>query len=305
MRIEDHFLFQKDFFRRNFRLFDVYFRNTPEALHGEIEKKIKTLAGYEETMTWPVIRGPGFCGATHPGAGKSFNAIMTDGNPSFYNSDCLYIHPGMGIFAVSDPPGVTTISRRLFEKLDSRLARTAGDHTDAVIDELAAEIPANLNPTLALIRFQKRKFAAKANRANVYIAGDTAVYRGNFHTKHIEQLNGSPHFWGTACRQSRSCELEIGSGDFFVIVSDGIGSLRQIDTCSSVEEMFLNLILYQPDRFAEIITGDCNRVYTLKTNGSSRTLLGGTDDITVLLLIPSQLDYTPLKKGCILGGFIG
>ncbi len=302
--IQHHFLFQKGFFERHPSLFDIYFRNTPRKLYDKLEKTKAALTAYEGTIQWPAIRGPGFCGATHPGAGKSFNGYMTGCSPSFYNSDCLYVHPGLNIFAVSDPPGITTISRKLFEKLDDRLRKTTTDRLDTVINDLAAGIQEN-GPTLALIQFQQYGISRTPNRAFVYIAGDTEVYRGNFKGEKIKRINGSPHFWGTACHDLKPRVFELNSNDFFLIVSDGISSLRQTVPEHGIEKILWEHIIRDPEKFAENVTMTCNRVFTQNNNGRSRTLLGGTDDITALLVVPSALAQIPVDKGYILGGHIG
>ena len=302
IKIQHHYLFQKGFFKSHPSLFDIYFRNTPESEHEKLEETKAGLAAYEETIQWPVIQGPGFCGATHPGAGKTFNGHMTACSPSPYNSDCLYVHPGHNIFAVSDPPGITGTSRKFFKKLDERLGETTADRIDAVIRELAAGIRANRQPTLSLIHFKKHGSSGMFNRAYVYIAGDTDIYRGNLKRKKIKKIEGSPHFLGTACLDLKPRVFDLDRDDFFLIVSDGITGLRQTDPDQEIEDILWAHIHRDPRSFAENITLTCNRVFTENSNGNSRTMIGGTDDITALLIVPSQFSGNSVEKGYILGG---
>jgi hypothetical protein len=305
IRIAHHFLFEKGFFEKHVSLFDVYRRN---ALHHDRKKARhpeKWPDGYEETVKWPVIRGPGFCGATHPGAGKCFNRIMMGASDPVYNSDCLYVHPGLHVFAVSDPPGATTISRRLFAELDQRLKNDPGHRLETLIHDIAAGIDSNIQPTLALIAFTKSDFSEKPDRAFVFIAGDTEVYHGNLSQNRLTRINGCPHFWGTAYRDFEPLWIDLESDDFFIIASDGISALRQAVSHTPMEDVLLAHVKSDMKNFAFNVMTACNSIYEESFNGNARTLLGGHDDMTILLVRPRELADAQQAEAAILGGHVG
>ena len=53
-----------------------------------------------------------------------------------YNSDCLYINPAKNVFAISDPPGITTFSRTLITELDKLLQTQAVENLEALVNEV-------------------------------------------------------------------------------------------------------------------------------------------------------------------------
>lgn len=306
IRVAQHVVFEKGFFEKHASLFDVYHRNTVRHGRNKAQYYRKSLTGYEETVKWPVIEGPGFCGATHPGAGKCLNRIMMGASDPVYNSDCLYIHPGLQVFAVSDPPGATTISRTLFAAMDDRLNNEPPIHClETVIHDLALDIHPNTQPTLALIHFSKNEFSKKPDRAFVFIAGDTEVYQGSLVGNRLTRINGSQHFWGTSFGHFKPRWMDVNPGDFFIIASDGISTLRQAFPDMAMEDVLLAHVRNDPDNFAYNVTAACNRSYRETFNGTSRTLLGGHDDMTILLVRPWELADTAGEKAAILGGYVG
>ena len=131
-------------------------QNAPDHLQSKYEKQWLSLPRYEQIITWPLVAGPGFCGATHPGADTVFVDIMVGINSYVYNSDCLYVNPARRIFAISDPPGITTGSRRLFERLDGYL-KTAADDLEAYFNRLNRETRPEEGATLSLVHFPLRR----------------------------------------------------------------------------------------------------------------------------------------------------
>jgi hypothetical protein len=297
IRISHLAVFPEGFFEKYPSLLDVYQNNTPR-----LEKP--RIADYEKKITWQHITGPGFCGATHPGAGKCFNRLMTGASIPVFNSDCLYVHAGRRVFAVSDPPGATTISRKLFEELDRRLAddpeRRLHDH----IHDLALDIHPNTQPTLALIHFPENG-ASGPDGASVFVAGDTQVFHGNLDEHRLTRIKGTRQFWGTASRHARPRKVALKPDDFFIIASDGIEALRQTNPNCTIEEVLLDLVKTDPRNFAANLAHACNQVYQESFNGTSRTLLTGHDDMTVMILWPTELGKAQNGNAAILGGRLG
>jgi serine/threonine protein phosphatase PrpC len=93
--------------------------------------------------------------------------------------------------------------------------------------------------------------------------------------------------------------------DFFIIASDGIESLRQTHPNRTIVEVLLDLVKTDPHNFAANMTHACNRVYQESFNGTSRTLLAGHDDLTVLLIRPMALADVQTGNAAILGGQVG
>ena len=297
IRFSQHAVFSEGFFEKHPELLEVYRRNT-------LNQEKTCLAEYEKRITWHHISGPGFCGATHPGAGKCFNRLMTGVSIPVYNSDCLYVHTGLRIFAVSDPPGATAISRNLFAELDRRLSAKPEGCLNDHIHDLALTIDPNTQPTLALIHFPECR-SSSLDEAFVFIAGDTQVFHGNLGENRLNRIKGTRQFWGTASGNFKSRKVVMKQDDFFIIASDGIESLRQTHPNQAIAEVLLNLVKTDPRNFAANLTHACNRVYQESFNGNARTLLGGHDDMTVLLVRPAELADAQAGKTAILGGQVG
>lgn len=299
--IRNHCLFETGVFEKHPGLFDVYAHYTADGTGGSFHEQLRSLRRYERDVTWPVIKGPGFCGATNPGAGKSFNGILTGISNPVYNSDSLYVNPGLGIFAVSDSPGISPLSRDLFEELDHRLKQESIENLEKIIHELGFGIDANRQATLSLICFRKASEGERGNRARIFIAGDTGVYSGNTDEEKLVRLSGVDHFWGTAHRHFRPVQIEVKKGDFFLIASDGIDALNRFANGGGIEKSLLAYIKQDPENFAYNVTASCNGVFREMSNGRNKTVLGGYDDITTLLVFPHQLIDSD-HQGYIFGG---
>ena len=303
IHIQHHHLFDADVFEKHPMLFEVYAQNNINGMGMKIQEKRQSLFRYIEKVAWPAITGPGFCGATNPGAGKSFNGIMTGLSNPVYNSDSLYVNSGAKIFAVSDSPGVTTLSRDLFRKLDRRLGNTSIEDLETIIYDLGYGIAANQQATLALISFQEPTVQGNYGMASVIIAGDTIVYHGNLLEERFDKLDGVDHFWGTSHRHLNPKRICIKEGDFFVIVSDGIDALNRRFGGNSIQDVLWRYVKKDPQNFAYNVMTACNEILREDFNGRGKTVLGGYDDITSLLIFPHFLSDS-VHHSHILGGNI-
>ncbi len=286
IHIRHHSLFEPGVFQKYPALLDVYTKN---GMGMNCRENMAGLSGHEESLKWPVIKGPGFCGATNPGAGKSFNGIMTGICRPVYNSDCLYINPGLRIFAVSDSPGITALSRNLFKEMDRRLSDGSIDDLERIIDELGRGMGPNEQATLALICFREKGLNGKDLDAGVFLAGDSSVYKGNVYEEQLSRVNGPDHFWGTSHPDFAPERVSVKEGDFFIIVSDGITALHQHGCGRGIEDLLHAYVKKDPENFAFNVTTACNSVRRNSWNGRDKTSLGGFDDITCLLVFPHQL----------------
>ena len=303
VRIQHHYLFDPDVFEKYPELFHVYAQNAADNTERWFQKEKQTLYRLIKEITWPAITGPGFCGATNPGAGKSFNGIMTGVSNPVYNSDSLYVNTGANIFAVSDSPGVTPLSNNLFKKLDHRLKCESLENLEKIIYELGDGIGANRQATLALISLDNSLTQENFETAGVIIAGDTSVYYGNLIKKRFDRIWGMDHFWGTSHGQFKLRQVHLQEGDFFVIASDGIEALNRGSGTKSVQDIIWEQVKKGTENFAFNVMVTCNQVYKENFNGRGKTLLGGYDDITSLLVIPGELSHSS-HHSYVLGGNI-
>ncbi len=302
--IHNHPLFEKGVFEKHPSLFNAYLRHMPEYLKEKYKKTRKTLPEYEETFTWPMVLGPGFRGATHPGAGKTFNGIMTGSNIPIYNSDCLYVNPSQNVFAISDSPGITTFSRNLFAELDQRLKKKSIDGLETIINALNKELTLDGHATLTLIRFYKKISSNGFDRALGFIAGDTLLFHGNVFQKKFMRIEGSPNFLGSSNNDFKPIQMDISKGDFFVIASDGITSMRAGHPDVRLEDVLFLQVISDPENFAFNVIQECNRIMEEHSSSGSRTLFNGGDDISVILVFPEKLSHTVSENSIILGGYI-
>lgn len=305
VRIQNYPLFEKGVFEKHPSLFNAYLRNMNGHLKAKYQKARKTLSRSGQTLTWSLVSGPGFCGATHPGAGKTFNGIMVGSNTPIYNSDCLYVNPSQHIFAISDSPGVTTFSRNLFIELDQCLKTELTDDLEKIINDLSKQIRANDHATFTTICFLRNGPVEEFNKALAFIAGDTFMFHGNIVQGKVRQVEGNPNFLGTPNIYFDPIYIDIEKGDFFVIATDGITAATSGCQDKRLEDALMEHIDSAPEKFASNVIQACNRITEEKTPVGLRTSLGGGDDISVLLVYPEKLSNAVSEDSIILGGYIG
>jgi hypothetical protein len=276
-----------------------------DSLRKKYQEARGTLHRYEGTVDWSLIVGSGFSGATHPGAGKIFKAIMVGLRQPVYDSDCLYVNLSRDLFAISDAPGVTTDARLMLEELDRRLLNGSAHSVEAVVNDLNTEAGSGDRATLTMLQLvrtgSKRSFA----KALAFIAGDTYLFHGNMQRGSMVQIHGSPHFWGTPYVHVAPTEIELSAGDFFVIASDGIGSAGLANSGERLEGILQHQMSRDPENFALNVTQRCNRVLHETDADRSRAWFGGYDDVSILAIHPDRLGEHAAQGSYFLGGYVG
>ncbi|PIU55323.1 MAG: hypothetical protein COS88_04895, partial [Chloroflexi bacterium CG07_land_8_20_14_0_80_51_10] len=256
---------------------------------------------YEGTITWPLIVGPGFCGATHPGAENIFNIIMVSSNGLIYNSDCLYVNPSQKVFAISDAPGMSTRSRKLFAKLDHYLQTSSIDDLETIINDLNKETRMGDRATLSLVCFSKNSFG----EALAFVAGDTYLFHGNIFHRRMGRIEDNAEFIGTPHIHFKPKRIDLAEGDFFVIVSDGITSIRGNNHELKLEEILWDHINGDLENFAFTAIKSCNSILGERIFNRVITRFGGSDNVSALLVYPEKLIDSNYKGSIILGGDVG
>ena len=297
-------VFEKGIFEKNPSLFDRFIHHGPDYLKKEYQKVRETLLKYEEVITWPLIVGPGFCGATHPGAANIFTTTMVSSSGFIYNSDCLYVNPSQKVFAISDAPGIITCSRKLFEKLDCCLQAGSIDDIETIINDISKETKTNDRATLSLICFPENKSDNSFGKALAFIAGDTYLFRGNIFQRTMTLIEGVPEFIGRTHAHLEPKHFDLAEGDFFVIVSDGILSIRGNNKEIRLEEALRDHISGDLENFAFSAIKSCNSSLEERTSDRVTVRFGGGDNVSALLVYPEKLIDINCKKSFTLGGYI-
>lgn len=300
--VHEYPIFKKGIFKNHPALFEPYFINTPDHQKKKYQKAKKNLPNYEEQYSWQIINGPGFCGTTHPGTGKIFHKVMTNSIHPVSNSDCLYVNPAQNVFAISDPPSVTTFSRDLITKLDERLKSDSPKNLENMINEINqnAGNGSREKATLALVHLPQ----SVSDKAFVLLGGDSYLFQGNRIKREISGIEADVNRWGTSNTHFELKQIDIVEGDFFVLASDGITSLRPNNEKIKLDHTILNLAMDDPDNFALNATLNCNDIITQETAGRTRTIFGCIDNLSILLVDPAKLQPIDFRESYILGGYV-
>ena len=302
--IHQYPVFEKGIFEKHPALFERFTQRAPDHLKRKFLKAREALPKYEETITWPLLVGPGFCGATHPGADNIFVDAMLGSNDFIYNSDCLYVNPSRKTFAISDPPGITTCSRKLFAKLDYWLKTGSVDDLETILNALNRETSRDDGATLSLICFPTNKSGGRLGQALAFVTGDTFLFHGNLFQRRMARIEGSPDFMGTPYTHLEPKHIEFAQGDFFVIASDGILSMMTNNKETRLEEALLDLINDGPENFAFSAIRSSNRCVEERIYDRPITRFGGSDNVSALLVYPDKLVDINCQESFILGGYI-
>jgi len=300
--IHEYPIFEKGIFKKHPALFDAYFRNTPDHQKKKYQKARRTLPKYEEQYKWQVINGPGFCGTTHPGRGKIFHGAMTGATHPVYNSDCLYVNPSQNVFAVSDPPGITTFSRDVITRLDELLKSDSVEKLEDMVNEVNRNAGTGLRDraTLVLIHLPRKT----ADKALILSCGDSHLFLGNTIKQKISRLEAEENRWGTLNAHFKLKQIDIVEGDFFVLASDGINIIRSSSKTNNLDDTILNMMTSDPDNFVYNIALNCNEIIEQETAGQTRTVFGCGDDLSAILIEPAKLQPTDSNESHILGGYV-
>jgi len=299
--IQEYPVFEKGIFKKHPALFDAYFRNMPDHQKNKYQKARKTLPEYEGKYKWPVIKGPGYCGTTHPGSGKVFNGVMTGATHPVYNSDCLYVNPSQNVFAISDPPGATTFSRRLMTELDKLMQTESVENLESMINDVNRNAGAGLRDRATLVLVQ---FPFGSSKALFLSSGDSILYHGNTIQQRISRMEAVPNRWGTPNAYFELRQVDIVEGDFFILASDGITAVRPPGNDIKLDEVILNLASNDTDNFALNVATICNDVIEEEYGDRVRTFFGGGDDVSTIMIDPPKLQPADTKKSYIMGGYV-
>jgi hypothetical protein len=299
VRISNLPVFPRGTFSQHPDLFGRFEQNSPDFLQARYERLWRAMPAYEGKITWPLLTGPGFSAATHPGADTVFVDIMVGINSYVYNSDCVYVNPARGVFAVSDPPGITTGSRRLFERLDGYLRVEEDDLADYV-NRLNAETRNEEGATLSLVHVPP----GRRDKAFIIVAGDSLLFHGNAGRRALRPIAGNVNFIGTPYSQFQASEVALSPGDFFLIASDGIHSLARTLGCGRAETALADLLAGGIDGFVQRAMAACNSYYREHIYNITMGRFGGSDNVSLVLVVPEQLQLASEQEPIILGGYI-
>jgi len=299
IRIRKLPVFPKGTFHSHPELFGRFNQNSPEHLQSRYEQIWRAIPRHEETITWPLLAAPGVWAATHPGADTVFVEIMVGITGYVYNSDCLYANTARRVFAISDPPGITTGSRRLFERLERYLA-VPGQDLAQMIERLNQETRPEEGATLALVSLP----VDRPDTAQLVVAGDSLLFHGNSRRHTLRGISGRHEFIGTPYASFTVQEMKLEAGDFFVIASDGILSLANHDPTRNLPAALLAHLDSDAGQFVERAMVACNACYTETIYDRAFSRFGGSDNVSLLLVSPQALAADTTAETTILGGYI-
>jgi serine/threonine protein phosphatase PrpC len=140
-------------------------------------------------------------------------------------------------------------------------------------------------------------------KAWVFIAGDTLLFHGNRSNQKLVRISGTQHFIGRSHGRCEPQIVDLVSGDFFVIASDGISDVRA-NGDERINESLRNLIDVD-DLYGSTlaIIQECNRtVMDSRLKGADRYVLG-FDNVSVLLVYPEDLSDCVHNETALLGGW--
>lgn len=292
-------VFPRGTFQSHPELFDRFNQNSPEHLQARYEQVWRAIPHHEETITWPLLTAPGVWAATHPGADTVFVEIMVGITGYVYNSDCLYVNTAGRVFAISDPPGITTGSRRLFERLDRYLAMPGQDLAQT-IERLNRETRPEEGATLALLSLP----SDRPDTAQVVVAGDSLLFHGNARHHSLRAIRGRHEFIGTPYASFTVQETKLEAGDFFIIASDGILSLASHDPARNLAAALEAHLDSDAGQFVEKAMAACNACYKETIYDRAFSRFGGSDNVSLLLVSPEALAHGDTAESTILGGYI-
>ncbi len=302
IELQQNPIFEKGIFEQHPALFDPYFRNIPDHQRKKYQKARKSVSKYENKLQWQILNGPGFCGATHPGAGKVFHCGMIGAAHPGYNSDCLYVNPLHNIFAISDPPGATAFGRELITKLDKLVKSGPIENLEAMINEVNQTSGKGLRDraTLTMLHLP----APLSNKGIALLSGDSYFFHCNSIHKTISRLDAVPSRWGTPTASFKLVSVELSRGDFFILASDGITAVRPTNHDSKLDEVILDMAIKDPDNFVLNVINICNQISEEENAGQVRTVFGCGDDLSAIIIEPEKLQTPDSGESYILGGYL-
>lgn len=291
-------VFEEGVFQSNPALFDRFAHFVSPGIRERFRVAWETLPRHEGTVTWPMVIGPGLSAGTHPGADNVFIEVMLGSNSFVYDSDCVYVNPSQRVFAISDPPGISDASRRLFTRLDRRLQEGTAADLEGILNGLHCETSNEDGATLTLLALPEN------GPAVAFVAGDTYLYHGNLSHRELTVIQGIPEFFGTPHTYLAPIPIQPTAGDFFIIASDGILSIRGNDREKTLAEVLRERVDGDLEGFTLRAIQDSNRCLEESIYDRSVTRFGGSDNVSALLVYPEGLPQAGPRESFILGGYV-
>ena len=306
INIEYFPIFKKNTFKQHPELFDRFFHNASGITLEMLQKSRASLAEGEEIDTWPLIAGPGFYGATHPGANNILVETMFSGGRYIYNSDCLYINPRNKIIAVADPPGKTLSSRKFLLKLDRFLKDQSPESLETIINEISRDTRYDDAAALSLIHFPELPQDDGHIEANAYVSGDILFFHGNLPNMTLQPVKGNPQPIGTTHAEFKPTKIRIDKGDFLILASDGVDAVLANNREETLEQVLLTLLNEDdPETFIQALIQRCNEYYVYYYDAATAIpRLGGDDNISILIVYPEKLRESNDSRSYLLGGYL-
>ena len=137
-----------------------------------------------------------------------------------------------------------------------------------------------------------------------FIAGDTLLFHGNIHQRRLIPIEGSPDFIGMPYIYLEPRRIELTQGDFFIIASDGILSIRRDNVETRLEKALMAHINTNIENFALSAIMASNRYLEERIYDRVIPRFGGSDNVSALLVYPEKLTDISCQESVILGGYI-
>lgn len=295
-RINLHPVFAEGTFRGHPDLLTRFTRHAADHMIGRYERAWQILLAYEGALRWPLLSGPGFHAATHPGADTIFSDTMAGLEDSLYNSDCVYVNPAERVFAVSDPPGITDSARRLFERLDGILGME--DDVEGLVNRLNHEMPAGESTAFCLLRI----LPGDPGTVAAMVAGDALLFHGNARQRTVRAIPARAPFLGTPYAVFQARKIPLAPDDFFILASDGILSLKGNDPDRRLEDLLRDHLDGDEELFVLRAMEACNGHFVQEVLGRTVPRFGGCDNVSLVFVRPDGLRTDHRRKSFILGG---
>ena len=134
-------------------------------------------------------------------------------------------------------------------------------------------------------------------------SGDSYLFHVNISKGTIVRLDAVPNRWGTPNAHFELVQIDVAEGDIFILASDGISAIRSEDQDNGLDEAVLTHITSDLDNFVFNVTHKCNGIVEEQSVGRMRTIFGGGDDLSVILIDPAKLQPSD-EQSHILGGYV-
>jgi hypothetical protein len=174
---------------------------------------------------------------------------------------------------------------------------------EAILNDLNRKTLGEDGATLSLIAFPETGQASD-RQAVAFVAGDSYLFHGNLSHRGIAPIEGIPDFVGTPNTYLKPIAINLTEGDFFIIASDGILSIRGNDKERALEDVLRERVDGDLQDFALRAIRDSNRYLEERIYDRTLNRFGGSDNISALLVHPEGLADIASRESFILGGYI-